>query len=60
VKDSRDAYVPPAKDSPIVMTGTELRFREFAKGMPGKLQFTLPAHPIVMLQWSTGKHVQAV
>ena len=58
MKDFRDAYVPPAKNLPIVMAGTKLRFCEYAEGMPGKARFTLPAHPIVMLQWSTGKHVQ--
>jgi len=34
VKDFRDAYVSPAKDLPIVMTGTELWFCEFVEGMP--------------------------
>jgi hypothetical protein len=57
-KDLRDAYLSPLKDLLIVMTGTELRFHEYAEGIPGKLLLTLPAHPIVMLQWSTGKHVQ--
>jgi hypothetical protein len=58
VKDFRDAYVSPTKDLLIVMTGTELRFCQYVEGMPGKALLTLPAYPVVMLQWSTGKHVQ--
>jgi len=58
VKDLQDTYVSPAKDLLIVMTGTELRFHEYAEGEPGKLLLTLPAQPIVMVQWSTGTHVQ--
>lgn len=57
VKDFRDAYVSPAKDLLMVMTGTELRFCEYVNGLPGKVLLTLPARPILMLQWSTGKHV---
>lgn len=58
VRDFRDAFVSPTKDLLMVMTGTELRFHEYAEGMPGKLLLTLPANPIVMVQWSTGTHVR--
>jgi hypothetical protein len=58
VKDLQDAYVSPAGNRIVIMTSTELQFCEFADGKPGKVLLHIPVQPIVMLQWSTGTHVQ--
>lgn len=58
MKEAEDAFVSPAKDMLIVVTKTELRFHEYADGKPGKMLLTLTTGPLVMLQWSTGTHVE--
>lgn len=58
VKSFQDAFLSPDKDLLLVQTQTELQFYEYGEDGPGKLLLTLPAYPIVMVQWSAGNHVQ--
>jgi len=53
-----DGYIAPSADVAIVETKTEMKFYEVQANALGKVLLSLPAAPIVMVQWSTGRHVQ--
>jgi hypothetical protein len=55
--DLQDGFIAPSGDLAIVVTKSEMKFYEIAAGVPERMLLALPAHPIVMVQWSTGKHV---
>ena len=59
IPDMEYAFLSPAKDLLVVVTKAEVSFCEAAEGAPGKVLLSLPLKPIVMLQWSTGTHVEA-
>jgi hypothetical protein len=57
-KELEDGYASPTGDLAIAITKTETRVYELQQSAPGKLLLTLPAHPVVAVQWATGTHVQ--